>query len=232
MSFDAAYEGCPAAHAVMGHVAKVGANHLLYKFVDRAVLKGLTPLLQKNLADLMHVYCLTLQRQDLPKHEICRVMLASWLPASPSTDYFHLVPSTRKIQALRRDRAAGREHHFWLMWFHVHAGFVIEPVLEELPKWKLVCKIMQELQSEGKLHGAQNGEQSAVESFVEPLRLKFCVAAHCSDCVNCPAGCNETLTYTDTMSVVGVSRGASHMDQSLPGIKARLVHLQGCSYSR
>lgn len=38
-----------------------------------------------------------------------------------------------------------------------YAGVVIEPVLEELPKWRLVCKIMQELQAEGKLVQSDEG---------------------------------------------------------------------------
>ncbi|KAK9857610.1 hypothetical protein WJX84_003319 [Apatococcus fuscideae] len=37
------------------------------------------------------------------------------------------------------------------------SGFAIEPVLEELPKWRMVCKIVQELQSEGMLTEPNNG---------------------------------------------------------------------------
>ena len=38
-----------------------------------------------------------------------------------------------------------------------YAGFVIEPVLEELPKWGMVCRIVQELHSEGELRQPKNG---------------------------------------------------------------------------
>ena len=46
------------------------------------------------------------------------------------------------------------------------AGFVIEPILEELPKWRLVCKIMQELQAEGKFSQSANGESTALYTHV------------------------------------------------------------------
>ena len=52
-------------------------------------------------------------------------------------------------------------YHITLAWPEfgmASAGLVIQSVLEELPKWRMVCSIVQELQSDGRFHEHENGK--------------------------------------------------------------------------